>query len=195
MVLSVNLHVNELCEVVAIDRTTTAVPSNHKAIELLVDDNDVIVAHVVKDIPSTGLYGMETRLSIKKDGGYTYYKFTSESDDYQAVYNSYKENANNISNYCEKIIFSFCKLQNCLVYLQRQILNNPYSCLECGVDASTRYKRDFLLSALYTLNYLVKIKRYDEAQRIINNLDSCGGLCSQSKLTNKEDCGCGTITY
>ena len=94
----------------------------------------------------------------------------------------------------QKIIFSVCKLQNCLVNLQRKILDNPKNCLECDLNASIRYRRDFLLSSLYVFDYLKDRKNYDEAQRILDNLSSCTDICGED-LDFNNDCGCGSIKY
>lgn len=92
----------------------------------------------------------------------------------------------------QKIIFTVCKLQNCLVNLQRQIVMNPDSCLDCNNNTSMRYKRDFLLSALYVLDYLKDRHNYDEAQRVLDNLSSCGmSICGDDLI--KTNCGCGSI--
>lgn len=94
----------------------------------------------------------------------------------------------------QKILFSICKLQKCLVDLQKQIISNPESCSECGMESSTRFKRDFLLSALYVFDYLKDTKNYEEAQRILDNMNGCGDfLCGSTNL--KSDCGCGKIIY
>ena len=95
----------------------------------------------------------------------------------------------------QKILFSICKLQKCLVNLQKQLLNNPENCMECGMESSLRFKRDFLLSALYVFDYLKDTKNYEEAQRILDNMSSCGeSLCGDTNDT-KVDCGCGKIIY
>ncbi len=79
--------------------------------------------------------------------------------------------------------------------MQKQILNNPESCMECGMESSLRFKRDFLLSALYVFDYLKDTKNYEEAQRILDNMSGCGaGLCGDIN-ENKIDCGCGKVVY
>lgn len=95
----------------------------------------------------------------------------------------------------QKILFSICKLQKCLVNLQKQILSNPDSCTECGMETSLRFKRDFLLGALYVFDYLKDTNNFEEAQRILDNMSSCGdSLCSDANV-NKSDCGCGKVVY
>ena len=50
---------------------------------------------------------------------------------------------------------------------------------------------DFLLCAIYTLNYLICNQNYAEAQRIIDNLSTCENICEDELNTNYNGCGCG----
>lgn len=95
----------------------------------------------------------------------------------------------------QKNIFSVCKLQKCLLNLQRQIMNNPDNCTECGMESSLRFKRDFLLSALYVFDYLKDTNNYEEAQRVLDNMKGCGSYLCEDVNYDKTDCGCGTVVY
>ncbi len=66
--------------------------------------------------------------------------------------------------------------------------------MSCDMDTSIRYKRDFLLSALYVFDYLKDTNNYEEAQRILDNLSSCNSLCGED-LDFNNNCGCGSIKY
>lgn len=99
---------------------------------------------------------------------------------------------------CQKYFFTVCHLQGCLIDLQRKILNNPGNCLECDSSTSVRYRRDFLLSALYVLDYLINKNTHEslhEAQRILNNLATCSGTLCGENIDEKDDCGCGGVKY
>lgn len=85
-------------------------------------------------------------------------------------------------------------MQHCLVKLQEAILFSTKTCKQCEQNDSIRFRRDFLLSALYVLDYLILQNNYDEAQRILDNLSSCGSLCGDD-IEIKDDCGCGDIKY
>lgn len=90
----------------------------------------------------------------------------------------------------QKVIFSVCKLQKCLVYLQRKILDDNRNCYSCDSSRDDQYTRDFLFSALYVLDYLKDHKNYEEAQRILDNLSDCAGtLCNEYQP--KSNCNCG----
>lgn len=75
--------------------------------------------------------------------------------------------------------------------MQRKLIENGDICDEHCQNMSNRYRRDFLLSALYVFDYLKDRGEYDEAQRILDNLTSCSDLCGDYLSTNK-DCGCGS---
>jgi hypothetical protein len=88
----------------------------------------------------------------------------------------------------QKVIFSACNLQKCLVYLQRKLLNQSNDCGCNKSDKSIRNNRDFLFSTLYLLDYLKDRGNYEEAQRILENISECtGSICSELKL----ECNCG----
>ena len=93
----------------------------------------------------------------------------------------------------KSVFVSICKLQNCLIKLQRKILDDPRNCLDCNLQNNIRYNRDFLLSSIYVLQYLICTQNYSEIERIINNLKSCSNICEDYDSLN--DCGCGTIKY
>lgn len=94
----------------------------------------------------------------------------------------------------EKILFSICKLQRCLVSLQKQILESHNACNNCNFDSSLRSKRDFLLSALYVFDYLKDRHNFEEAQRILDQMSDCSGsLCEDNQ--DKSDCGCGGVKF
>lgn len=89
-------------------------------------------------------------------------------------------------------VFSICKLEKCLISLQKKIINMCYT-NECITDKDLKYKRDFLLDSIFVLNYLISVKNFTEAQRILDNLSSCGNICEDefnSSLNN--DCNCGS---
>ena len=105
------------------------------------------------------------------------------------------------TTYCPKeFLFVFCNLQKCLVALQRKLLfSNICSCSfeRCGTDESIRNRRDFLLSALYILDYLKNIKNYTEAQKLIESLSTCNSICGDALdgYNPNKDCGCGGSIY
>jgi hypothetical protein len=59
------------------------------------------------------------------------------------------------------------------------------TCTKSIVDIENR---DFLLSAMYVLDYLKDRAEYDKAQEIIDNLPTCQ-ICDSNSL-DIVDCGC-----
>lgn len=217
--LDVKLSINNYCELVSIDKSTNIDSTNHICVEFLSSD---IYHPLITNIKGNNIYGYTSKIKLPHDGEHIYYKFLiplkehfTEIPDNEIYYDDgkifYKNhsksteiNFNDLIKldttlscsqtfFCKKTLFSICKLQNCLVYLQRQILSNPDYCMECGMETSIRYKRDFLVSSLYVLNYLIKNQLYEEAQRILLNMEGCGGLCEH--INSKDDCGCGKVVY
>lgn len=93
----------------------------------------------------------------------------------------------------QKILFSVCKLQKCLVYLQRKMLNHPDECQT--KNNSDRYARDFLFAAMYVFDYLKDQGNYEEAQRILDNLIGCSNYLCPEDTDHKSNCNCGKVVY
>lgn len=92
----------------------------------------------------------------------------------------------------QKIIFSVCKLQKCLVSLQRQMLNDYGKCVDKNAVESNKTIRDFLFSTMYVFDYLKDHDNYEEAQRILDNLINCtGNICPEYNY--KSECNCGKV--
>lgn len=121
----------------------------------------------------------------------------------------------------QKSIFLTCYLQNCYIYLCNEIMNklagniNNISGHNLGtcnnIDADIKdliYRRDLVYITLNVIEYLIQDNRFDEAQEILENIQSCNGICynkdndikpseayfangsSQGTLYNV-GCGCG----
>ena len=80
-------------------------------------------------------------------------------------------------------------MRRCLADLQQELLLNDYK-NECNTNKALRNKRDFLFGAAYVLDYLASTCNYKEAQRVLDNLSSCGFLCGDSTV-NTKTCCCG----
>lgn len=90
----------------------------------------------------------------------------------------------------KKSIFTICNIRKCLVYLQRKMLMGKCSFDPCTTSSELRNTRDFLLSAIYVIDYLKATENFEEAQRIVDNLSNCGFPC-EDKIVNSNNCGCG----
>lgn len=86
--------------------------------------------------------------------------------------------------------FQLCNLRKCYVEAASKVLNERIS-IECNNDGVSRediYKRDLLMSAINVISYLSEMEQYEEAQRLVERITGCNGLC---KSSNKCNCGCG----
>ena len=89
----------------------------------------------------------------------------------------------------KKPAFCIWNMRRCLADLQQEVLLNDYK-NECNTNKALRNKRDFLFGAAYVLDYLSSTCNYKEAQRVLDNLSSCGFLCGDSTV-NTKTCCCG----
>lgn len=89
--------------------------------------------------------------------------------------------------FCKKIALTYCNLIKCFVSLQSNLTN---SLCDTSCEKIDIYNRDFLLSTIYVLDYLRDINNFKEAQRILDNINECGGFCKEFDTLNKCNC-CG----
>lgn len=89
---------------------------------------------------------------------------------------------------------SICFLKKCYINLCQQIFNNRgfSRCFDRStVDNDLIYRRDLLLMAINVIKYLTECDQLYEAERIIEILDGCNGLCLPSDITSTTNgCGC-----
>lgn len=93
----------------------------------------------------------------------------------------------NQTYFCKKIAFTYCNLIKCFVSLQSNLANNL---CDTSCEKNNVYNRDFLLSTIYVLDYLRDINNFKEAQRILDNINECGGFCKEFETLTKCNC-CG----
>ncbi len=102
-------------------------------------------------------------------------------------YLSYNTEIGNQTYFCKKIAFTYCNLIKCFVSLQSNLAN---SVCNTNCEKTEVYNRDFLLSTIYVLDYLRDINNFKEAQRILDNINECGGFCKEFETLSKCNC-CG----
>lgn len=90
----------------------------------------------------------------------------------------------------KKEILNVCNIRKCLLNLQRKQLLEGCNKNNCSSSKELRQQRDFLFNAVYVLDFLKETNNFEEAQRIIDNLSSCGFVCEEDTITFS-DCGCG----
>ena len=91
----------------------------------------------------------------------------------------------NQTYFCKKIAFTYCNLIKCFVSLQSNLAN---SLCDTSCEKTYVYNRDFLLSTIYVLDYLRDTNNFKEAQRILDNINECGGFCKEFETLTKCNC-------
>lgn len=89
-------------------------------------------------------------------------------------------------------IFSIANLQQCYIRICKSIFNNlNLRCLEIDNKELIR-NRDFIWMTINIIQYYIEFCQLQEAQRILEKVTRCNGLCRDTKYTNyKNPCGCG----
>lgn len=89
--------------------------------------------------------------------------------------------------------FSTCHLQKCFISACEEIFNarGSIECNTINISKEQIYRRDLIWSAINTIKYLVEMKQYNEAQRILDKIQGCNGLCKEEGVTKNGGCGCG----
>ena len=117
----------------------------------------------------------------KKDdkGRYTFYHAGLEVKDIQEIIDK-----GHTTDY-----FHLCNIKKCYIALCQEILDSKASvnCNDNFIDKSAAYKRDLVGSAIRVAEYLIEMKQFAEAERLIQRISGCNGLCPES---NDGGCGC-----
>lgn len=92
----------------------------------------------------------------------------------------------------EKDYVSVCFLKKCYIYLCQQIFNSEAftQCFNKTDIGEVHFKRDLVWMALNVIKYLTEFNQLAEAQRVLEQLEGCHGVCKQ-ELGNKPRLGCG----
>lgn len=89
-----------------------------------------------------------------------------------------------------KNFFSVCYLRKCYVALCQKIFNERAfdRCFNSKVDPQLIYRRDLVWSALNVIQYMIDSNQLAEAERLLERINGCNGLCAN--INTGEDCGC-----
>ena len=89
---------------------------------------------------------------------------------------------------------SICFLKKCYIDICKKIfdLRGFTKCEYSGeVDTQLQYKRDLLWMSINTISYLAEFGQIEEAQRIIELIHGCNGICkSRNREIDHNGCGC-----
>ena len=84
--------------------------------------------------------------------------------------------------------FSVCNLRKCYIKVCQDIFDSQTSFCSKNNKSSETYKRDLLWSALNVIEYMVELDQFEEAQRLLEEITVCNGLCYSDNFSS---CGCG----
>lgn len=86
--------------------------------------------------------------------------------------------------------FSICKLWDCYISYCKKIFNGTN--FKCRIEKQDTFSRDFIWMTINILNYHMQYHEYDEAQRVLESIQGCGGFCNDVTINTKSSgCGCG----
>lgn len=94
--------------------------------------------------------------------------------------------------YCDQYTFTLCHLDNCLFKICSKLLKE-YCPLECtnNIESDLVLKRDILWMAKNVIAYLLEEDKFLEAQRIMENFNTCNSFCDDNTNNNGgSGCGC-----
>lgn len=96
----------------------------------------------------------------------------------------------------DKNTFCICHINECFYTICKNLLGLlPQRCKNKLDDIKLLiYDRDILWMALNVIKYLIELSQYYEAQRILENIIQCGGVCANSynNLIESTNCGCNS---
>lgn len=88
--------------------------------------------------------------------------------------------------------FSICYLYDCYISLCRQIFERiNYRCMNKSNLDEIKFKRDFLWMTINIIKYYVELNQLLEAQRLLEEVNFCGGLCNEQGIVKQQSSGCG----
>ena len=100
----------------------------------------------------------------------------------------------------DKNTFCMCYINECFYRLCKDLFNNMLGkCSNRLDDVKTKiYNRDFIWMSINVIKYLIELKQFYEAQRVLEDVIQCGGICDRV-LRDKPTiggggCGCNTRT-
>lgn len=172
-------------------------------------DENFIQVYILKFEDQTEVFvkSAETQtvtFSYSQDGFYTLCKVTIPLDTSKPIYyklgkyyyNNQEISLKDLIKLSEvdaeySYFFSTCNLKKCFVKVCQEIFNSRNTiCSQGNVDHSLIYKRDLIWSALNVIQYMAEMDQMDEAQRLLEEITSCNGLCPSSSQSSS-GCGCG----
>ena len=96
----------------------------------------------------------------------------------------------------DKNTFCVCHINECFYRLCKNLLGNlPGRCKNKTDDVKMLiYNRDIIWMAINVIKYLIELGQYYEAQRVLEDITQCGGICKDVMIDKNTigggGCGC-----
>ena len=153
---------------------------------------------VIFDLGSDGFYTLVTiKLSKTPGEGYYFYEGKFYKSGLEVELQEIVEVNPEVSGI--EIIYDYyfqtCRLEKCFINVCYQIFDSKTftTCNNLKVDPNIIYKRDLIWSALNVIRYMVEVDQYEEAERLLERILGCNGLCKNYECLeshNNSNCGC-----
>lgn len=128
--------------------------------------------------------------------GINFYKKSKNTDEQKVELNEILEinPINTTISKFEDTLMSICNLKKCFIIQCTKILESKIF-TKCAyknkVDENLIFNRDLLWMFINTISYLVEFGQFLEAQRLLELIQSCNGICkSNHRESNSNGCGC-----
>lgn len=134
------------------------------------------------------------------DGTIIYRYINSEFQETSADVLVLQDNTTNTTmSRIDKDYVTICFLKKCYVNLCKQVFNNlcglntskGKGCFSNQIDKELQTNRDLVWMGINVVKYMTQFTMLPEAQRIIELLESCNGICSGNTSAVKSSSGCG----
>lgn len=192
-------------ELIAIVYTTHEYGKNLNEVNLPIGDDGLFnVNHIIiptvdwyykqKDKTNNKLYKYES--IYVSDGKNVYRLNNGELENYdplQFIVNDPFDGSTIVKS--QELLFSICHLEKCYINLCKQILDklakdknniSGHNISQCNnLDDDLKdliYKRDLIWATINVINYLTQDCLYEEAQKILEQMQSCNGICYNDGL-------------
>lgn len=93
-----------------------------------------------------------------------------------------------------KNTFSMCQLKDCYNSLVKKLLDALCGLQKCSAPSAYSqdiFNRDLIWMTINIIRYSIEQGQYYEAQRYLEKIQTCGGVCSQPVSNSKSSSGCG----
>ena len=163
--------------------------------------SDIFIRTSEEQIPTfnLGLDGFYTLVTLKisKDDNSEYYY---KNDKFYHLYKEVDlevllEMNPQVSNLdvTYEYYFQTCRLRKCYINVCYEIFDSVASinCNKSNLDKNLIYKRDLLWSALNVIKYMTEMDQFEEAERLLERIMGCNGLCYNKCNEGHKSSGCG----